>query len=399
MSIEEGKRVMRNRLKKIAKKIIKLSFVFFSIFPVKKRLIVFESFLGKQYSDNPRAIYEYLLKTHPEYKMYWSVDKRFEQNFLNMNIKYCKRLSFRWIYLMARAEYWVANSRLPLWIPKPNHTTYVQTWHGTPLKKLGIDIEKVHMPGTNTIKYKENFVYEANKWDYLVSPNTYSTEIFNRAFAFNGKILETGYPRNDYLINCNNTNQINKVKSENNLPKDKKIILYAPTWRDNQFYKKGSYKFDFHMDLERMKKELNDKYIIVLRLHYLVSENIDLSGYENFIYDFSRYSDIRDLYLISDVLITDYSSVFFDFANLKRPMLFFTYDLEQYRDTLRGFYFDIEKEAPGFIVRDTLQLIDKINEIDRNGYIMNNITREFSDKFCYLEDGNATKRLVKKVFE
>src|SRR5699024_10775827 len=106
-----------------------------------------------------------------------------------------------WMFLMNRAKYWITNSRLPLWIPKPEKTIYLQTWHGTPLKKLAVDMDEVHMPGTNTDKYKKNFVTETQKWDYLVSPNNYSTEIFRRAFQFKKNILETGYPRNDFLIN------------------------------------------------------------------------------------------------------------------------------------------------------------------------------------------------------
>src|SRR5699024_9675578 len=129
--------------------------------------------------------------------------------------------------------------------------------------------------------------------------------------------------------------------------RNKKIILYAPTWRDNEYYQRGKYKFDIKLDLERMRETLSDDYVILLRMHYLIAENIDTSKYDGFVIDMSKYEDIRDLYLISDILLTDYSSVFFDYAILNRSVLFFTYDLESYRDNLRGFYFDFEKEAPG----------------------------------------------------
>src|SRR5690606_16039435 len=145
------------------------------------------------------------------------------------------------------SKYWITNSRLPLWIPKSRRTIYVQTWHGTPLKKLGIDIEEVQMAETTTEKYKREFILESSKWDYLISPNAYSTGIFKRAFNFNKTIIESGYPRNDYLINNNNKTEVNKIKQKLGLPKDKKIILYAPTWRDNQFYSKGHYKFNLNL--------------------------------------------------------------------------------------------------------------------------------------------------------
>lgn len=373
-------------------------FLLLSKLPAKKELIIFESFHGKQFSDSPRAIYEYLLKNGKGRRMYWSADRRHLKFFEGKNVKVVRRFSLKWLIIMARAEYWVSNSRLPLWIPKPKHTKYVQTWHGTPLKKLASDMEEVLMPGTNTKNYKKNFLSEASKWDYLISPNAYSTEIFKRAFQFNKTVIESGYPRNDFLINNDNMSTINTIKSNADLPLNKKIILYAPTWRDNQFYSKGKYKFDLKVDLERMKSEFGDEYIIILRLHYLVAENLDLTGYEGFVFDFSYHEDIRELYLIADLLITDYSSVFFDYANLKRPMLFFVYDIEDYRDNLRGFYFDFEEKAPGPLVKNTEEIIKEIKNIDENGFIPSPNTEAFYKKFCYLEDGKASERVVNQVF-
>ncbi|MCJ0929621.1 CDP-glycerol glycerophosphotransferase family protein [Virgibacillus halodenitrificans] len=393
------KKWIQIRRSDILKQAYKVAFYLLGKLPVKKNTIIFESFLGKQYSDSPRAIYEYLEKNNSGYEMYWSADRRHIEFFKDKDVKAVRRFSIKWLLLMARAGYWVSNSRLPLWIPKPKHTTYLQTWHGTPLKRLAADMEEVHMPGTNTVKYKQNFIKEASKWDYLVSPNAYSSEIFERAFQFNKEMVESGYPRNDFLVNENNVETINKIKETASLPLDKKVILYAPTWRDNQFYEKGKYKFDLQMDLELMKEKLEKDYIIVLRLHYLVAENLDLTGYEGFVYDFSYHEDIRELYLIADMLITDYSSVFFDYANLKRPMLFFVYDIEDYRDNLRGFYFDFEEKAPGPLVKTTQELISEIKNIEELGFSPSETTQSFHSKFCYLEDGNASKRVVERVFE
>src|SRR5699024_1017329 len=156
--------------------------------------------------------------------------------------------------------------------------------------------------------------------------------------------------------------------------------------------------FDIQMDLDRMKAELGEEYIIVLRLHYLIAENLNLSGYEGFVYDVSAHEDIRELYLISDMLITDYSSVFFDYANLERPMLFYVYDIDDYRDNLRGFYFDFENQAPGPLVKTTEGLLNEIKQIDRKGYEPYETTEAFYNKFCYLEDGNASQRVVEEVF-
>src|SRR5699024_9970210 len=125
-------------------------------------------------------------------------------------------------------------------------------------------------------------------------------EIFKRAFQFEKNILETGYPRNDFLINENNHDSINQIKNKIGIPTNKKVILYAPTWRDNQFYGRGRYKFDIQMDLELLKEELSDECVILLRMDYLIAENLDLSSYGGFIFEMSHHEDIRELYLISD---------------------------------------------------------------------------------------------------
>src|SRR5690606_3706899 len=159
------------------------------------KLVMFESFHARQYSDNPRAIYEYMKEHYPEYKLLWSVDKQAMKLFDKFQVPYIRRFTIPWFLTYPRAKYWVNNVRLPRWMPKPDGTVYLQTWHGTPLKKLGIDIEEVHMPGTETSNYQKNFLAESSKWDYLVSPNPYSTEIFRRAFGYDGKVIESGYPR------------------------------------------------------------------------------------------------------------------------------------------------------------------------------------------------------------
>ncbi|MFP7377158.1 CDP-glycerol glycerophosphotransferase family protein [Bacillus paralicheniformis] len=396
--VHKGKNKVKKKISGMVKRAYYFTFGLAGKLPVKKKTVIFESFAGKQYSCNPRAIYEYMKEHRPEYNLIWSVNPSYTEIFEEKNVPYIHRFTLKWLFVMARAEYWVVNSRLPLWIPKPKHTTYVQTWHGTPLKRLAVDMEEVHMPGTNTEKYKQNFTKEASKWDYLISPNRYSTEIFARAFQFNKTMIESGYPRNDFLYTDNHPETMKAIKRKMNIPEDKKVILYAPTWRDDQFYKKGKYKFDLDLNLDKLRDEIGDNYVIVLRMHYLVAENFDLSPYKGFAYDFSSYEDIRELYMVSDLLITDYSSVFFDFANLKRPMIFFVPDIETYRDKLRGFYFDFEQEAPGPLVKTTEEVIEKIKETETSDYRLPDIFEPFYEKFCYLETGNSSEKVVNRIF-
>ncbi|MCY7899786.1 CDP-glycerol glycerophosphotransferase family protein [Bacillus inaquosorum] len=384
--------------KNILIKIYSILFMIIGKLPKNKRMIIFESYLGKQFSCNPRAIYEYLQQNNSKYSfnMVWSVDKNYEHEFIRQGLNYSNRFTLSWLWKMATAKYWVTNSRLPLWLPKPNKTIYIQTWHGTPLKRLANDMDVVRMPGTTTEKYKKNFSKESSKWDVLISPNKYSTEIFKRAFHFNNTVIETGYPRNDILYKKDIEPYKEKLKKKLGLER-KKVILYAPTWRDDNFYSKGNYKFDLKLDLEMIKKDLGNQVVILLRMHYLVNQDFDLEDYKEFIMDVSDYPDIRDLYIISDILVTDYSSVFFDFANLKKPILFYTYDLEYYRDNLRGFYFDIETNAPGKIVDNSDDLIEELKNLLKNPKLHENYAR-FYNEFCLYEDGKSTKRVVEKIF-
>ncbi|WP_305881981.1 CDP-glycerol glycerophosphotransferase family protein [Halobacillus sp. A5] len=393
------KEVVKARRGKRALKFYKNVFQIVSYLPGKNNLVVFESFHGKQYSDSPRAIYEYMKEHTPAYNLIWSADRRHYEEFVERGLPVVRRFSLKWLLVMTRAKYWVTNTRLPNWLPKPKGTEYVQTWHGTPLKRLAADMEEVHMPGTNTLKYKSNFIKEANKWDHLVAPNAYSSEIFKSAFLFGKNMIESGYPRNDYLIQENNQETINQIKKKLDLPLDKKVVLYAPTWRDNQFYQRGKYKFDLSLDLQQMRDELGDEYVVVLRMHYLIAENFDLGPFEGFAFDYSKYEDIRDLYLISDILITDYSSVFFDYANLRRPIIFFVYDIDEYRDSLRGFYLDLEKEAPGPLAKTTIEVIDSIKEFEQNDFQLGKSFEEFYGRFCDWETGESSKRVVETVFK
>lgn len=361
--------------------------------PLKDDLIFFESFLGKSYSDSPKAIYEKIIENNPHYKSVWSFNET-DRN-IPGKPKLVKRFSLRYFYYLARAKYWVSNSRLPIFLSKRENNVYLQTWHGTPLKRLVFDMDEIHSADPN---YKENFHKQSRRWDYLSSPNKYSSEIFKRAFDYKNEVLEYGYPKNDILYNKNNKSNIDALKEKLNLPLDKKVVLYAPTWRDDDYFSRGKYRFELELNLQEMRNKLGDEYIIILRMHYFIANQLELNDYENFAFDYSLHDDISELYLVSDVLITDYSSVFFDYANLKRPILFFTYDIEKYRDQLRGFYLDMEKELPGPLLMTSEEVIDSLINIERVSNEYNEKYDEFYNKFCKWEDGNAAEKTVKTVF-
>src|SRR5699024_3593700 len=155
-----------------------------------------------------------------------------------------------------------------------------------------------------------NFKEETSRWDYLVSPNAYSSKIFETAFWMPPeKILEIGYPRNDVLVNrANDQAYIQEIKENLNLPKDKKVIMYAPTWRDDEFVKKGKYLFDLKIDLNNLQQKIRDDYVILLRMHNLIANASDISGYVDLAIYVSHYSDFSEQYIIYYFFINDYFS-------------------------------------------------------------------------------------------
>lgn len=388
-----------NKARKYAKKIvIKLYKIETKILPINKNIIVFESNLGRNYTGNPRCIYEEMVRLglDKKYRCYIMLDD--VSTNVPGNCKKLKRTRTAYFFIMGIAGTLVCDSRQPKYIIKREGVNYIQTWHGTPLKKLALDMESVNMGGETDIeKYKKNFYDNTRTWDYLISQNHFSTEVFRRAFVFDKIMLEIGYPRNDILFQGNNKEYINELKDKMGLPSDKKIILYAPTWRDNEYYSKGAYKFSSAMDFDLLKERLGDDYICIVKYHYLVKENLDWSKYQGFVYKFDMCDDIAELYLVSDMLITDYSSVMFDYSVLKRPMLFFAYDLEDYKDNLRGFYFDFIEEAPGPITKTTEELSSFILNYNIEAY--KDKYQAFHDKFNHADDGHASEKVVKLITE
>ncbi|MBQ3912490.1 MAG: bifunctional glycosyltransferase family 2 protein/CDP-glycerol:glycerophosphate glycerophosphotransferase [Lachnospiraceae bacterium] len=362
--------------------------------PVEAKWILFECFFGKSYGDNPKGIYEYIAKNlGPEYRLIWSMEKPGKSS-IPFEHSTVRRGSLRYAYYVARCKFFVFNTKQPGWMKKRDEQVFLETWHGTPLKRLAFDMEDNFSAAPG---YKKQIYGLTRKWDYLVSANAFSTERFRSCFMYNGKMLEYGYPRNDILHRPDREELAASIRKKLGIPADKKTILYAPTWRDDEFYEAGQYKFTLKLDLPKMKAALGDEYVILLRTHYYIADRLDVTGMEGFAYNLSKYDDIADIYLISDICITDYSSVFFDYANLKRPMLFYTYDIDKYRDMLRGFYFDMESTVPGPLLYTTGEVIDAIKDIDAVSARFAKRYDEFYDRFCGWENGHASENIVKEV--
>ena len=374
---------------------------------VDEKTIIFESFMGRSYSDNPRALYEEMIKNKKfdDYKFIWCFKKPEEKSEIEdlKRAKIVKYNSKEYYEAYSKAKYFISNSRIPEAIKPRNGQEYIQTWHGTPLKRLGYDLQNEGGNALNSLKdMRKKYKDDAERYKYMLSPSKFCTEKFRSCFNLKEnnpecEIIEEGYPRNDFLSNYTeeDINRIKEILEINNT--DKKIILYAPTWRDNQHTAGVGYTYKADVDFDLLQKELKDDYIILFRAHYFVANSFDFERYKGFIYDVSKYESINDLYVVSDMLITDYSSVFFDYAILKRPMLFYMYDLEAYRDDIRGFYIDLS-ELPGEIVGTERELIDSIKNINLSTFY-NEKYKAFNDKFNYLDDGKVSHRVIEKIIK
>ena len=346
-------------------------------------LIVFESMWGSKYSCNPQYIYEYIIKHYPQYKCVWALND--ERTPIKGNGIRVRRGSQEYYHYLFTAKYLFNNVNFPNEYIKREGQIEVQTMHGTPLKTLGLEV-----PGDFvTQASREAYIKKNERWNYLIVQGEFMKNKAYDCFNFSKTILECGYPRTDMLFNVSEAEK-NRLKKQLNIPIDKKVILYTPTWR-----KKGT--FDMVLEIEEMRKHLSEEYVLLVRLHHFSKPDDSFVADNKFVFDFNSYRSVEDLYLITDVLITDYSSVMFDFALLDKPMIFFTYDLVDYRDNLRGMYFDIEKEAPGPLVFNTNEIISVIQNIDEEMKKYQDNIIAFHKKYLTYENGDSCSKIVETV--
>lgn len=372
--------------------------------PTNEKVILFSTFDGRSYGDSPKAIYEYMLgdERFEDYKFVWAFrePKRFTFVLDNPNTYVVTVNTADYERACAEAKYWVYNYRMADHIYPKDDQVYIQLWHGTPLKRLGYDIEISENAMNSKEEIRSKYKIDAEKFKYILAPSHFAAEKFISAWNLEeaGKtdtVVELGYPRNDFLTNYTDED-VDEIIDELDLPRDKKYILYAPTWRDNQHKAGVGYTYKTEVDFDYLHKELGDEYIILFRAHYLVANSFDFDKYAGFVYDVSRVNDINHLYVISDLLVTDYSSVFFDYANLKRPEIFYMYDLDDYGSKIRGFYIGID-ELPGPIVKTEDELINAIRNANTSEY--DEKYKAFNDKFNYLDDGQASRRVIETIIE
>jgi CDP-glycerol glycerophosphotransferase len=256
--------------------------------------------------------------------------------------------------------------------------TVMQTWHGTPLKRIALD-----RPGTR-LRAAIASRRESSHWDLMLAQNQFSADVFRSAYAFGKPIWQEGYPRDDVLRTGDGT----AIRKRLGIPDKATVVLYAPTWRDDR-----PGKVD-HLDVASFSKELGAGFVTLIRGHSRTlrpGADVIADG----VLDVTGYPDISELFLVADVLITDYSSVMFDFSVTGKPIYFFTPDLVHYRDRLRGFYFDLLAEAPGPVVTDPAELVRLVRTPDADQYAERYAA--WQAKFNPRDDGRAGERVVARL--
>jgi CDP-glycerol glycerophosphotransferase len=349
--------------------------------------IVYNSFHGR-FSDSPRAIFE-RLENRPDHEHVWLADRAhlaaFPAGATTVDVDGPEaRLA------LESADLVIASSHTEIDWDKPAGTTYLQTWHGTPLKRVHYDVLWAP-PGR--LDYLD---LDVARWDLLLSPNAASTPRLRQAFGYQGEVLESGYPRNDLLSSPEMPAMRARVRAELGIAPDVTTVLYAPTWRDDDVLRDTTSDVPFALDPEAFAASLGPGQVLLARAHNLAtgrSRMAELPG----VHDVSYYPDVRDLYAAADVLVTDYSSVMFDFAITGRPIVLYAYDLDRFRDSIRGFYFDLFDSPPAPVVTTQEELFGALRNLPALSAEYAGRYAEFRREFTSLEDGRATDRVLARL--
>jgi CDP-glycerol glycerophosphotransferase len=352
--------------------------------------VVYHSFEGR-YSDNPRALYERWVAQRPgDHHVWLSADAEGRQFPDGVETVQWGTPAGR--AALESADLLIANTHTDTVWTKRADAQYLQTWHGTPLKRIHHDV--LWAPPGRLARLDGDVA----DWDILLSPNRASTPRLRRAFGFTGEVLETGYPRNDVLRSPEAGEVRRRVRAGLELDDDAVAVLYTPTWRDDAVFDDDRPVLDYGLDVPALMAGLGDRTHLLLRSHVLeTGRHAAVTGER--VHDVSSFADIAELYLAADVLVTDYSSTMFDFAVTGKPLVFYAYDYEAFRDDIRGFYFDLLAAAPGPVVRELDGLVAALRDLD--GVRAEHAARyaAFADRYCSLEDGQAGRRVLERLWK
>jgi CDP-glycerol glycerophosphotransferase len=354
-------------------------------------VVLYECFGGTEWSDSPLAIHGELVRRQAPFEHLWVVrDGAFRVPDTAVAVR---ELSEEYYEAYARARYVVGNDYWPWWATRRPEQTWLQTWHGPPLKRLGRELASYPKA---VREYRRVLRQPSENWQYVASPSPAATSVLERAFPVSGEVVETGLPRTDILVGPDRERLAESVKRRLGLPADKRVVLYAPTYRDHLRIRDG-YRFGPLLDLRALSSALRGDHVLLVRKHRLTVGGLPAEA-DGVVLDVSAFPDATELLLAVDVLVTDYSSAIFDFAVTRRPIVFFTPDLESYRDEIRGFSIDFEADAPGPLLKTTEEVLEALRQPETIAAEFRERYDAFVSKYCPLADGGVASRLVERLF-
>ena len=356
--------------------------------PIKKKTIIFSSFGGRKFDDSPKALYDEICKREyfKDWKLIWAfVDPDAMEIPRGEKIKID---SYSFFKTLICSQVWICNTGMDRDIGfNRKGILKIETWHGVPLKRICGE-EK-----TNAVEKKrkrKSFDTETIR----CAQSEYDREIFSRIFnASKDSILLCDLPRNDSLTKYK-ADDIEKLKSNMNISLNKKVLLYIPTYREYLMDDNSMNYIAPPINLQRWREELGDEWVLLFRAHYAVNKVLNIKS-DGFVIDVSSYPILNELYAISDVMISDYSSSFIDFSILGRPMLCYAYDLEEYENK-RGLYIDLNKELPSKIDETEDEILNHIVTLDYEEESKK--TKLFRDKYAP-KAGNASVTVVDELIK
>ena len=367
--------------------------------PLDENLAVYAAYWYRGYACNPAAIYRKARELAPDVRGVWVVQTRAQGAAMPADVPWVLENTPAYLKLMSTAKYLVNNVNFPHTAAKRPGSVHIQTQHGTPLKYLGLDLRD--RPEAAAGMDFDRLLEHVARWDYLVSPNPHSTAAFGRAYPGGYQVLETGYPRNDRLVDAT-PEEGAAIREGLGIPAGSTAVLYAPTHREQHS------EYVSALDLEELATALGPDYTLLVRTHYFYArpDGADPAtgadgneGGRAGILDVSGHPSVEDLYLAADALVTDYSSVMFDYAVLDRPMVVFAPDWDDYQ-RIRGVYFDLMELPPGLVTTTQEELTAVLADRSESGFAGTGAAKlraAFRDRFCPWDDGGAAERVVRAV--
>ncbi|MFJ8074619.1 bifunctional glycosyltransferase family 2 protein/CDP-glycerol:glycerophosphate glycerophosphotransferase [Streptomyces sp. NPDC096176] len=374
--------------KRLARRLSPLHYRLQRLLPLNRKLAVYSAYWNRGVSCNPAAIQRKAAELAPHVRGVWVVSQKAAAE-LPPGIDHVVPGTRRYWAVMARATYFFSNVNFPNQVVKRRGQIHVMTHHGTPLKVMGVG-QHWYPAAAQGLNFKD-LLRRVDRWDLSLSSNPHSTECWASAYPSAVRHLETGYPRNDVLVDAE-PERIRAVRESLSVRPGQRAVLYAPTFRD---YERT---FTSRLDLERVADALGEDTVLLVRAHYFHDDS-GLATHPGII-DVSGHPWAEELYLAADALVTDYSSAMFDYANLDRPIVVHAPDWETYR-AVRGVCFDLLSGAPGDTPGAVTRTTDELIRVFSDGTWDNEANRElraaFRSRFCAFDDGRAAERVVRHV--